>query len=80
VCFASSQARVAYFEVGIFLAPDFVPPAVQVVTERARPYLPEAVLFGDVFGFEDDVFQIGFGVFSYSVMLLIVYLDICFLG
>ncbi len=34
-----------------------MPPTVQVVAERARAYLPEAVLFGDVFGFEDNVFQ-----------------------
>jgi len=43
--------RVANFEIRIFLAPYFVPPAVQVMAERARPYLPEAVLLGDVFGF-----------------------------
>ena len=34
-----------------------MPPAVQVVTQRASAYLSEAVLFGDIFGFEDNVFQ-----------------------
>jgi hypothetical protein len=34
-----------------------MPPAVEVVTQRASSYLSEAVLFRDVFGFEDDVFQ-----------------------
>jgi hypothetical protein len=29
------------------------------VTECSCPHLPKAVLFGDVFGFEDDVFQLG---------------------
>ncbi len=55
--FGASVVGVTYFEIGVFLAPHLVPPTVQVVTERACSYLSEAVLFGDVFGFEDDVFQ-----------------------
>ena len=38
-----------------------MPPAVQVMAERAGSYLAQAVLLGDVFGFEDDVFQWGVG-------------------
>jgi hypothetical protein len=49
--FGASVVGIPNFEIRIFLAPYFVPPAVQVMTQRTRPYLPEAVLLGDVFGF-----------------------------
>jgi hypothetical protein len=34
-----------------------MPPTVEVVAECASAYLTKAVLFRDVFGFEDNVFQ-----------------------
>jgi hypothetical protein len=37
------------FEIGVFLPPDTVPPAVDVVRERTGPDLTEAVEFAEVF-------------------------------
>jgi hypothetical protein len=53
----TSVVSIAYFEIRVFFAPYFMPPAVDVMTERAGTHLPEAVLLGDVFGFENNVFQ-----------------------
>ena len=44
-----------------------MPPAVEVMAERAGSYLAEAVLLGDVFGFEDDVFHWGLGYWVLGV-------------
>ena len=53
--FGAAVVGIANFQIRIFFAPDLMPPTVQVVTQRASAYLPKAVLFRDVFGFEDNV-------------------------
>jgi len=40
-------------EIGVFLPPDAVPPAVDVVRKRTGPNLPEAVEFGDILNTDD---------------------------